>query len=136
MSTAVGEPVSAARNVGRDRREAWLQVVAYVVLFVPLFGALAVSFIVTPEDIETGRVILSPECTMRRLFGHGCPTCGLTRAFSALSHGRFADALGYHVASPVLYALWWVGSLFATVGLGRAVRDAFRWEQRLRGSRE
>ncbi|HEU4539014.1 MAG TPA: DUF2752 domain-containing protein, partial [Polyangiaceae bacterium] len=75
--------------------------------------ALVVSFAVTPEDIEAGRVVLSPACHFKATFGRECPTCGLTRAFCALSHGRLDDARRYNRASPPLYALWWAGSCAA-----------------------
>ena len=35
-------------------------------------------------------------CPIRAVFGIPCPGCGLTRAFSALIHGRFVEALYYH----------------------------------------
>jgi uncharacterized ParB-like nuclease family protein len=59
--------------------------------------------VVTPEDIEQGRVVLSPPCVWKQITGAPCPTCGLTRAFCALGHGRLGEALQLHVASPVVY---------------------------------
>src|SRR5688572_26349622 len=59
---------------------------------------LGVSFVVTPEDVEAGRVVLSPTCHFKAIFGRECLTCGLTRAFTALSHGRLDDAWRYNRA--------------------------------------
>jgi hypothetical protein len=82
---------------------------------------LAVSFVVTPEDIESGRVVLSPTCHFKAIFGRECLTCGLTRAFAALSHGRLDDAWRYNRGAPVLYALLWLGAVAAAATLARAV---------------
>ncbi len=78
-------------------------------LVVTLAVTLAISFGVTPEDIQSGRVWLSPSCLSVQIFNHECPTCGMTRGFAALSHGRFYEALGYNRASPIVYALAWLG---------------------------
>ena len=50
-------------------------------------------------------------CVFHRLTGLPCPTCGLTRSWSALLHGHLAEALQYHLLGPaallgmVLWAL-------------------------------
>ncbi|HEU4404103.1 MAG TPA: DUF2752 domain-containing protein [Polyangiaceae bacterium] len=83
-------------------------------LSLALFGAsLGVSFAVTPEDIEARRVVLSPTCHIKAMLGRECPTCGMTRAFSALSHGRVDDALRYNRGAPALYAAWWAAAAAA-----------------------
>ena len=84
---------------------------------------LGVSFAVTPADIESGRVQLSPPCQYKATHGEPCPTCGLTRGFAALSHGELRDALGHNRWSVVLYAGAWLmllgsGSVLASA-LGR-----------------
>ncbi|MBO5134210.1 MAG: DUF2752 domain-containing protein [Bacteroidaceae bacterium] len=47
-----------------------------------------------------------PRCIFKTLTGWDCPACGLQRAFHALLHGRFAEALAHNyfllVAIPVL----------------------------------
>lgn len=39
---------------------------------------------------------LPPTCGMKSLFGVGCPTCGMTRAFHALLHADFSASFAYH----------------------------------------
>ncbi len=117
LSAAPTEHAAGWRAYGRD---AWLRLVGYGVVWAPMAAVLVVSFVVTPEQISSGAVTLSPECWFRSAFGVGCPTCGLTRAFTALSHLRWSDALDYHRAAPIVYLLWWVG----TVALGRLVVQA------------
>jgi hypothetical protein len=70
---------------------------------------LGTSVAVAPEDVERGRVTLSPPCHFKALFGRDCPTCGLTRGFMAMGHGRFGDAWRYNRAAPFLYFLGWAG---------------------------
>lgn len=123
-SGAIGV-VSAGRGAGVARSSSWgprraSLLVSGVAL--ALFGlSLAVSFVVTPEDIESRRVVLSPTCHLKMLLGHECPTCGMTRAFTALSHGRFDDARRYNGASPVVYAAWWASAAAALAAFLRAL---------------
>lgn len=42
-------------------------------------------------------------CSFHALTGLSCPGCGLTRAFCAISQGRFQDAWGLHPFSFLLY---------------------------------
>ena len=100
--------------------------IAGLALLLPLALALVTSFVVTPEDIESGRVSLTPTCAYRQLFGRPCPTCGLTRGFSALSHGRFDEASRYNFLSIPLYGIFWLGaaaSAFVTA------RSTIRWRR-------
>ncbi len=89
---------------------------------------LAISFAVTPEDIESGRVQLSPPCPYKAAHGAPCASCGLTRGFAALSHGRLTDAQRYNPAAPWLYLAFWLVALpsaAASAGLmGLLVRRA------------
>jgi hypothetical protein len=105
------------RALDRDELVGVLIAAAFVFL---LSGVtLGVSFAVTPGDIESGRVRLSPPCEYRATHGAPCPTCGLTRGFAALSHGDLHDALAHNRWSPFLYASTWLtllgsGSLLAS----------------------
>jgi Protein of unknown function (DUF2752) len=68
---------------------------------------IAVSLAVTPDDIESGRVSLSPPCPYLKRTGQPCPSCGLTRGLAAFSHGDFARAARYDEKSiPLGIALY------------------------------
>jgi hypothetical protein len=48
----------------------------------------------------------------------GCPFCGMTRSFCAMSSGHFAQALRWNRAGPGLYLAFWLWTLCAScVGL-------------------
>jgi hypothetical protein len=91
-------------------------------VLVALALVLGTSFAFVPEDVESGRVALTPECHFKRLFGHECLTCGLTRGFMAMSHGRVADAFRYNRGAPFLYAMGWAGVAAAMRVLAGSLR--------------
>ncbi len=70
-------------------------------------------------------------CWLRTLTGINCPTCGLTRAFLALIHGRIFQGLLYNPLM-LLFSIGLVvqqsAVLFCMRGL---VLDAATWERRL-----
>ena len=107
------------------RRHASLGIAA-LALLLPLAIALATSFVVTPEDIDSGRVSLTPTCAFRQIFGRPCPTCGLTRGFSALSHGRLDEASRYNFLSIPIYGIFWLGAAASAFVLARS---AIRWRR-------
>lgn len=127
--TASRHPPAPSLAPQRDARQ---RLISSAAIAIPTVGALVISFLVTPADIESGRVVLSAPCLTRVLFGIPCPTCGLTRAFTALSHGDWGLAWSYNRSSPLVYGLFWAG---AAVGLGRlllalwALRQAQRSDQ-------
>ena len=49
-------------------------------------------------------------CTMKRVFGVGCPTCGMTRALHFLLRGNLHESLRYHPllipCSSIAAVLW------------------------------
>jgi hypothetical protein len=108
------------------RNDAALRLVAWLALLAPLVCALGISFVVTPADIESGRVALSPPCMMRQALGVECPACGLTRAFAALAHGRVAQAFHFNHAAPLAYVAAWALAVCAVAGAARAIGDAVR----------
>jgi hypothetical protein len=105
-----------------DRAELGAVLIAAVFLFAVSGVPLGVSFAVTPADIESGRVSLTPPCEYKKLHGTPCATCGLTRGFSALSHGQVRDALHYHRWSVLLYASTWLLALASGFTLLSAAR--------------
>ncbi len=58
-----------------------------------------------------------PPCEFHRLTGYYCPGCGGTRAFIALSEGRFIRSLYYHPAVIYFAALLSVFTLSHTVSI-------------------
>ncbi len=73
-------------------------------------GVLFASILLSVE--EHGRVVvpglqwpLPTTCSFRRLSGHDCPGCGLTRSFVSLAHGQWHQAWGYNPAGPLWFAL-------------------------------
>lgn len=108
------------RALDRNELLGILIAAAFFVLFsgVPL----GVSFAVTPADIESGRVRLSPPCEYKATHGEPCPTCGLTRGFAALSHGDLHDALAHNRWSLLLYA----GAWLTLLGSGSILASAAR----------
>jgi hypothetical protein len=102
--------------------------VAAGVLLLATLTPLAISFLVSPEDIEAGRVRLTPPCPYRAAEGAPCIACGLSRAFSALSRGRFDDARRMNASSPFVYA----GAWLTAAGAGLALIVAWRRYPRAR----
>jgi len=70
-----------------------------IVLFI-----LAVSFIFSPDALPKIQL-----CFFHAITGLKCPGCGMTRAFCAISHGRFANAWSYNPFSFIFYALALLG---------------------------
>lgn len=114
--------LGAMATAASSSRRAYLEALGpWLAVLLPLGISLFVSFVVTPEAIERGDVVLSPPCSIKRLTGHDCPTCGLTRAFAAISHGDIALARRYHRGAPAIYAIYVVGVVVALAGSGRAL---------------
>ena len=42
-------------------------------------------------------------CYFHKITGFSCPTCGLTRSFSAISHLHYKEAFQLHLMGPVIY---------------------------------
>jgi len=81
-------------------------------LLMLLFTASIVTpLFITEERLETAPCI----CVLHNLTGRECPSCGLTRSFVALTDGRFRDAVLFHPAGPVIFAL------FAILAFGLAL---------------
>ena len=71
--------------------------------------ALVLSFVMR---IEEGRYVFLPffdsplpdVCTFKRMFGIGCPGCGLTRSFLCIAQGEFVAGWNYNVVAPLMFA--------------------------------
>lgn len=52
----------------------------------------------------------------------GCPFCGMTRAFCALSAGRWAEAVRWNRAAPFFYSAFWLWLAACAAATARAAR--------------
>src|SRR4051812_9799537 len=89
-------------------------------LFVlPLTSAVfAVSATWNPSELP-GFVL----CPFRAVTGLPCPGCGMTRAFCAIGHGDLANAFGFNVLAPFVFAaalLLWAHALATVLKLDAA----------------
>lgn len=100
-----GQPLSAAQ-----RRKNWI--------VVGLFVAFVVAGLVFPASPIDGVTL----CPFRRLTGHSCPGCGMTRACVSLLHGHLWRSFSFHP-----FGLFFV--------LGFAATAADRLMQNLKGCR-
>lgn len=70
---------------------------------------LGASFVLKSDGLSRvylpgGEISFPRTCSSRIIFGIDCPGCGMTRAFIAISDGRFCDAWWLNRASFLLYA--------------------------------
>lgn len=86
-------------------------------------GALLAATLALP-----GVDFLPRTCPFLLLTGLPCATCGMTRAFFALGHGRLGEALSLNHAAPLVYGLAWTTLVlaFAQAALGVPLLDRAR----------
>lgn len=60
-------------------------------------GALCACALIEPRQ-PPGWIV----CPFRLLTGLPCPMCGMTRGLASLLRGRWTDAVGFHLLSPVV----------------------------------
>ena len=78
-----------------------------LLLFLAFTTPVVMSFALTEEEVKA----IPFRCLFRSLTNHECPSCGLTRSFVAVAHGRLKDAVVFHPGGPVLFALFALLSL-------------------------
>jgi hypothetical protein len=78
-------------------------------------AALLALAIIPTEIVAHGPVL----CVWRNLFGIHCPTCGMTRAFSSILHGRLVNALEYNKLVVVVFLIY----------CAVLCREAARWRE-------
>ena len=116
-------PVAASVSKTNETREQMALLLLRAVVALPGAGsalALMLSFIFDPAAVGAGRHLgpfaaLATPCS-------GCGLCGMSRAFSCLSHGRLDAALAYNSAALVVYIAVWsllLASLFGLRSLAR-----------------
>ncbi len=66
---------------------------------------LLLAVVLTPGDdaVSLFGWDIPAMCTWRRLFGMGCPGCGLTRSFVYLAHLQVVDAFRMNLAGPPIF---------------------------------
>lgn len=67
-------------------------------------------------------------CVFRRVTGHPCPLCGLSRSIAALSRGRIASSLRAHpLGPPILFGSGlWLAWRWSELALGRSTEGGSR----------
>jgi hypothetical protein len=104
-----------------ERNAAWLRLVLLALAPIAI-AALVASFVWGVDAMSGGApwklVGLAPRVCP------GCAACGLSRAFSAASHGELVRALAFNPAVALLYPAFWA------VAIGGPVLAARRWASR------
>ncbi|HEY7737869.1 MAG TPA: DUF2752 domain-containing protein [Candidatus Limnocylindria bacterium] len=62
-------------------------------------AALVAAAVVPSGVVREGPVV----CPFRAVTGRPCPSCGMTRSWSAMGHGRFVEASGHHLFGPITF---------------------------------
>lgn len=119
MREAVAGGDAAKRE---SRSDLWIAALAWLSLLAVMAAIVVGSFVITPEALVDGRVAIVPVCPMRSMFGRECLTCGMTRGFAAIGHGRLGDAIRYNRASPLSYAFIWASAALGAVQTIRTLR--------------
>ena len=94
----------------------WWRALRWVALTLTLLVALSLA----GSFFSYERVVAGGHPWLPHFHCAGCPLCGMTRAFCALSAGRFGDALRWNRGAPALYALFWLWALAAFAYCARA----------------
>jgi hypothetical protein len=108
------------------QKDQWAAFGAWLLLLVSMGGIVLASFVLTPETLADGPFGFTLSCPTKALFGHACPTCGMSRAMAALAHGRWSDAVHYNLGAPVAYTFIWFGALFGAVQSAKTLRSITR----------
>jgi hypothetical protein len=117
------EQVSQTRRFVWPSRAEWWGALRWVLLTFTVMVALALA----GSFYSYERVVAEGHPWLPHLHCAGCPFCGMTRAFCALSSGRFGDAVRWNRGAPALYALFWLWLAAAlTYSLAAARRIAHR----------
>ena len=96
----------------------WWGALRWVLLTFTLLVALSLAGSFFPYE----RVVAEGHPWLPRFHCAGCPLCGMTRAFCALSAGRFDEALSWNRGAPALYSLFWLWLAIALTYLFKAAR--------------
>ena len=100
-------------------REGW-EALRWVLLVFTLLVLLALA----GSFFSYERVVAEGHPWLPRVHCAGCPFCGMTRSFCALSSGRWPEALRWNRGGPALYAAGWLWLLTAAGVAARSLRAA------------
>jgi hypothetical protein len=112
------EQISDARLFVWPSAAEWWDALRWVCLTFTLLVALSLAGSFFPYE----RVVAEGHPWLPHFHCAGCPLCGMTRAFCALSAGRMRDALSWNHGAPALYALFWLWTVAAAVYFARTLR--------------
>ena len=96
----------------------WWQALRWVLLTFTLLVALSIAGSLFSYE----RVLAEGHPWLPRFHCAGCPLCGMTRAFCALSAGRWQDAVRWNRGAPTLYIGFWLWLIAASIYCARALR--------------
>ena len=74
-----------------------------------ILSLVSLAILFTSHVLPAGGFPGIDACAFHALTGLSCPSCGLTRAFCALSRGQFGEAWSLHPFSFLFYALMLAG---------------------------
>ena len=112
------EQLTHARSFVWPAAGEWWDALRWALLTFTLLVALSLAGSFFPYE----RVVAEGHPWLPHFHCAGCPLCGMTRAFCALSSGRLDEALSWNRGAPALYALFWLWLAAAAVYLFRAAR--------------
>lgn len=119
MSKSITEKSTSARvSVWPNARE-WWQALRYVFLTFTFVIAITLlgSFVPYEQVVAEGHPWLPhTHCT-------GCPFCGMTRSFCALSDGRWQEAFQWNRGGPILYIGGWLWLVITLVVIVRITQQ-------------
>lgn len=82
----------------------WWQAIRYVLLVVTVI----IMVTMMGSLISYERVIAEGHPWLPRIQCPGCPLCGMTRSFCAMSAGRVTEAWRLNRGGPALYSFGWI----------------------------
>lgn len=103
----------------RDELDLWGLPRRHGFVYLIFAAVLVASACLSQSALQDSPVI----CLFRRITGHPCPGCGLTRSFVAMADFRFAEAFAHHLFGPLLFA----GLLVALLGRILTARSRVCW---------
>ena len=96
----------------------WWGALRWVLLTFTLLVALALA----GSFYSYERVVAEGHPWLPHFHCAGCPFCGMTRAFCALSSGQLREALSWNRGAPALYTFFWLWLAAALAYLFKTLR--------------